>query len=1030
MSRVDTISRAPSDRSPGGRAANPHATASLTRARAGNEEASPADRPDRPDRPGPVAAGAVTGRAADRERVVREVDRLRRPVPGAAGRILEISGEPGIGKTFLLAEIERHARGQGVTVLSEQCTEFERDVPFGAFAGMLAERLTPEMLAALPPLTADVLARNLGPQGAPGVAEVPLITADSARFSLYRAARTMLERMAAGGLLLVLDDVHCADESSVEFLDYLIRRPVEAPLLVVVAHRSRQASARLRSSLARGVALGTVERLELRGLSLAEAAAVAGLPARSQRLRDLHRDSSGNPLYLLALARAGAHTGSALRLPVGDAVFDRYMALVLGDPPLQGGVQGGVIDAAAVLGDRFDLPGLAAVADLDVDTTCAALTELVRRDALRPVEGTPLYCFRHAFLRMVVYANIDPCWRVLAHRRARTLLVGQGAPAGEVAVHIERSLAGPDADDLAVLTRAAQDAVKSDPRLAARWLRVALRVLPRNARGNVADPGRELELRLLLAQALGVSGRLAESREILHEVLRASPAESPGTRVAAVTFCALMECLLGRYEEARALVAAELDLGARDRPAHALRLITAQGIVGVFDGRLTCEADVASAVATARALGDRTALVGALALAGLNASLSGDKAGALRTVTSCAPLVDGLPDTELARHPEYIAALAWTETYLGRTVGAERHFRRGMALSVRGGQRHIRPLLLVGLSVTCYRVGRLTEAQQAAGEARDVAREIDAHHIRGLALALASLCSSWTEPRAARAVSLAEQAVDTLRGSGSWWSYIATISLANAATIAGDPERCVGLLVTAGGGPDLPSVPPFLRSAFQELLMTGLEHIQSSRPAPGWVEQLDERPDADALGVSCEHGYARTVHAHVVRAQLGPAAAAELYEAAASSFAAAGMIYLEAWALTLAARCAAATGRGEDAAMMLQRARELARQCGATSIYEEADKEQRRLAQVAADQAGAERGTGTRAGRAAESPLSVLTEREREIAGIAGTGKKTRDIAAELHLSPRTVDVHLTRIYRKLNVPSRAALARLMSELG
>ncbi|MBL7497608.1 AAA family ATPase [Frankia sp. CNm7] len=1027
MSRVDTIIRAQANRSPGGRAANARPAAGLTRARASTPEASPAGPADGSDRPDRAATGPVPVRGAERERVAREVDRLRWPVPGAAGRILEISGEPGIGKTFLLAEITEHARAQGVTVLSERCTEFEQDIPFGVLAGVLAERLTTEALAGLPPVTAEVLTRNLGPQGALGAAEAPAVPADSTRFSLYRAARTLLEQLAGGGLLLVLDDFHWADDSSVEFLDYLIRRPVEAPLLVVVAHRGRQAHARLRSSLARGVALGTVERLELRGLSLAEAAQVTGLPARSQRLRDLHRDSSGNPLYLLALARAGAHTGSASRLPVGDAVFDRYAALVLGDLAIQGGAQGCLVDAAAVLGDRFDLPGLAAVADLDATTACATLTELVRRDVLRPVEGTPQYCFRHPFLRMLVYANIDPCWRVPAHRRARLLLAEQGAPAGELAVHIERSLAGSDADDLAVLTLAAQDAARSDPRLAARWLRVALRVLPRDAHGDVADPDREFRLRLLLAQALGASGRLADSRDILHEILRASPVGSPGPRVEAVTFCSLMECLLGRYEEARALVAAELELGGRDRPADALRMITAQGIAGVFDGQLTPEADVAFAVRTARARGDRTALVGALALDGLNATLSGDKAAALRTVASCASLVDGLPDTELARHPEYVAALAWTETYLGRTDGAERHFRRGMALSARAGQRHVRPLLLVGLSVTCYRVGRLAEAQQAAGEARELAREIDAHHIRGLALALTSLCGSWTDPRATRAVSIAEQAVGTLRGSGSWWSYVATISLANATTIAGDPERCVGLLVTAGGGPDLPSVPSFLRSACQELLMTALENIQGSRPAPDWVEQLDGPLDADALALSCEHGYARTVHAHVVRARLGPAAAAELYENAAASFAAAGMVYLEAWALILAAKCAAAVDRTPDAAVMFQRARELARECGATSIYEEADKQQRRLAQLAADQADADR--GARAGRATESPLAVLTEREREIARIAGTGKKTRDIAAELYLSPRTVDVHLTRIYRKLNVPSRAALARLMSEI-
>jgi DNA-binding CsgD family transcriptional regulator len=65
----------------------------------------------------------------------------------------------------------------------------------------------------------------------------------------------------------------------------------------------------------------------------------------------------------------------------------------------------------------------------------------------------------------------------------------------------------------------------------------------------------------------------------------------------------------------------------------------------------------------------------------------------------------------------------------------------------------------------------------------------------------------------------------------------------------------------------------------------------------------------------------------------------------------------------------------------------------------------------------------------APSPLAVLTRREREIACLASTGKKNKEIACALHLSPRTVEIHLTRIYRKLAVPSRAALARLLSRL-
>jgi DNA-binding CsgD family transcriptional regulator len=63
----------------------------------------------------------------------------------------------------------------------------------------------------------------------------------------------------------------------------------------------------------------------------------------------------------------------------------------------------------------------------------------------------------------------------------------------------------------------------------------------------------------------------------------------------------------------------------------------------------------------------------------------------------------------------------------------------------------------------------------------------------------------------------------------------------------------------------------------------------------------------------------------------------------------------------------------------------------------------------------------------AESELAVLTGRERQIAQLAATGRASRDIAAQLSLSPRTVDTHLSRVYRKLNLPSRAALASLVA---
>jgi DNA-binding NarL/FixJ family response regulator len=96
---------------------------------------------------------------------------------------------------------------------------------------------------------------------------------------------------------------------------------------------------------------------------------------------------------------------------------------------------------------------------------------------------------------------------------------------------------------------------------------------------------------------------------------------------------------------------------------------------------------------------------------------------------------------------------------------------------------------------------------------------------------------------------------------------------------------------------------------------------------------------------------------------------------------------------------------------MANEAASLARSIGSISLLDTAERTRQRLA----GQSGA------------DDPLLALTTREREIARLAATGLSSRDIASRLHLSPRTVDTHLSRIYRKLDLPSRAALAGLLA---
>src|SRR5215218_561967 len=189
-------------------------------------------------------AAPLVGRA-------RELEVLERALAAACEgfpRMLALSGEPGIGKTRLLQELARKADSQGCLVLDGRAAEFERELPFGVLLdacdeylesldGRTAERLAgdglPELATVFPSL------RSLVPDPAP-------VALAHERYRAHRAVREMLERLAKRQpLVLVLDDLHWADEASIELIAHLVRRPPRAGVTVACAYRSGQAPALL-----------------------------------------------------------------------------------------------------------------------------------------------------------------------------------------------------------------------------------------------------------------------------------------------------------------------------------------------------------------------------------------------------------------------------------------------------------------------------------------------------------------------------------------------------------------------------------------------------------------------------------------------------------------------------------------------------------------------------------------------------------------------------------------------------------------
>src|SRR4051794_39506297 len=206
----------------------------------------------------------LLGRDPQLASATRAIGQVRR----GSGRVLGLLGEAGLGKSALLAEIADRARAAGLRVVAGRGVEQERDIPFGVMC--------------------DALGDLAGAPGAVPVAE---------RFRRHREVAASIERLAPVALLL--DDLHWADEASVELVLHLLRRPVPVPALLVIAARPVGPAGRLLDA-ARSAA--GWEQLELTPLGRDDAhTLLAGVADAAIRERVV-REGRGNPLFLRELA--------------------------------------------------------------------------------------------------------------------------------------------------------------------------------------------------------------------------------------------------------------------------------------------------------------------------------------------------------------------------------------------------------------------------------------------------------------------------------------------------------------------------------------------------------------------------------------------------------------------------------------------------------------------------------------------------------------------------------------------------------
>jgi DNA-binding SARP family transcriptional activator len=382
--------------------------------------------------PGAAAETTLIGRASEHAALCEALE------AAAAGRggIVAVLGEAGIGKSRLVAELAAEAAARGMSVVIGRAYESEQILPFGPWvdalrAGHVAndsdalERLSPALRTELARLLPEVG----GPASTAGVSDIRLLFESIAELVGHLARRHPL--------LLVLEDLHWADELSTRLVAFLGRRLADKPVLLVATARDDEEGPALRQALddlGRG---GGLETLTLRALSRPDTLALVHEIARSgdeaavvRLAAEAWTTSEGNPFVAVETVRA--HAEGAAVAPGRDLALPERVREIITKRLERLSESGQMFTAvAAVIGREFDFALLQRAGGLSEEETAAGIEELVRRRILHDV-GERID-FTHDRIREAAYGRILAPRRRLLHRRAAEAI--EALHAGELDRH-------------------------------------------------------------------------------------------------------------------------------------------------------------------------------------------------------------------------------------------------------------------------------------------------------------------------------------------------------------------------------------------------------------------------------------------------------------------------------------------------------------------------------------------------------------------------------------------------------------------
>lgn len=922
---------------------------------------------------GKVPAKPVFGRAAE----LAALDWLLAGLAEGSGRALALEGEAGIGKTHLVGALQERAAATGALVLAGGADEIEQDRP-GRILLALTDRLEVPLGASL-----DNLDAHDGSRG----------------FAVVEAVVDAVEKATADRpVVVVAEDLHWADELSLRGIAALARRLEPLPVALAVTLRPAPRSPlldRLLTTLAdahvRHVRIAALDDGAVGSLVASITGAAPG-PTLTARLKG----AAGNPLFVIEVLRALDHDGAlqmdsgvvdtdeqALPASLRDAVLRRLSSMAPSSVE--------VLRLASLLGSDFVLSDVATVAGQSVVSIAARLHDAVDAAVLTG-EGDAL-SFRHDLIREAVYGDIAPAIRRDLHAAAGRALSAAGAPTLQVARQFALGARPGDIAAVEWLERAAHEALALDAGIAADFFEQALALAPEAWAGRA-------RIQTALLEPLAWSGRVEEARsraEDLIERTRDAYAEFAARRgVAAV--------LASAGDLAAAVTACEEAAGVAGAPAAEARVLRcAAAGMALLTGRPSHEVrDVAEAsLADAKDTADAALECWAHHTLCLVALAEGRHDDALDHAHSSRDILD----VEWVPAMGFLIPHLWVgsaHAYLDQFDDFLAAFEIGRRRAERRGETTFLILAHGGTACLHFSTGRWDDATSEIEAGLALAAETGGMAMTILSQALAARMALSQGNLLAAEEHLA--AGHQLLAAGGHLFGVDLLLWAQAGLFEarGEATAALDLLTTLW---DQAATIRFLlqyRNFAPDLVRLAVAQgdLERARAVAAEVEAGAARSTSrSATAVAMRvRGLAQNDTDLLVRA-------VKLYRGTPRRIELAGACEDTASALMEAAR--------DDAVELLDEAAAVYTAAGAN----------RDLARVDATLRDCGRARRRHGPARSDRGWDALSHKEHEVVHLVVEGLSNPDIGARLYISRRTVETHLSHIFRKLDVANRAQLA-------